>query len=83
LYNHDNTLTATMEFQYSQLQFNSRNTTQAFTMVLHAQDGASTGMELLITHVGTESLTTLLQQSSWYSFIHVGDSTHTIPAHTH
>jgi hydroxyacyl-ACP dehydratase HTD2-like protein with hotdog domain len=70
LYNHDNTLTATMEFQYSQLQFNFRITTQVFTMVLHVQDGASTGMELLITHVdithnSTSTFIMILVYSRW------------------
>jgi hypothetical protein len=32
-------------------------------MVLHVHDGASKLMKVLIKHVGTESLTTLLQQS--------------------
>lgn len=63
LLHHDYSLTVTMKFHYSQLKFNSHNITQDFTMVLRVQDGASTGLEVLITHAGSESLTTLLQQS--------------------
>ena len=45
-------------------------------MVLHVNDGTSTGMSELITHIGTESLTTILQQSLWYSVSDDGASTH-------